>query len=99
MLYSFLRYYIDSLYPSRNVIVAGDFNDFSASKSIKTVTGKTLKDAWWGYGNGVGITYCGFHLFFRLDHILLSNQLRVGNIEVQRILLSDHRPIVLDIKY
>lgn len=92
-----LRYYIDSLYPSRNVIVAGDFNDFCASKSIETVTGNTLKDAWWGYGNGVGITYCGFHLFFRLDHILVNNRVTVRKIDVGDCQLSDHRPLVVDL--
>jgi endonuclease/exonuclease/phosphatase family metal-dependent hydrolase len=92
-----LRYYIDSLYPSRNVIVAGDFNDFSASKSIKTVTESSLKDAWWSYGNGVGITYLGFHLFFRLDHILVTNRVTVRKIDVGDCRLSDHRPLVVDL--
>lgn len=91
-----LRTYIDSLYPSRNIVVAGDFNDFSASETVKTAMGNNLQDVWWNYGTGLGITYSDFHLNLRLDHILVNDQTRVIYINVEDCRLSDHRPLVVD---
>ena len=81
----------------KTVIVAGDLNDWCGSTTLNTLMGEgdnALKDAWWEGGNGFGFTYQGWHLRFRLDHILYSDGLELQDVKVIDSNLSDHRPLI-----
>lgn len=78
------------------VIIAGDFNDWSGSYCMNTIRDGKYKDAWWEGGFGLGITYDGWHLKLRLDHILYSHHFKLENVYVEKSKFSDHRPLVAD---
>jgi len=78
------------------VIIAGDFNDWSGSYCMNTIRDGKYKDAWWEGGNGLGITYDGWHLKLRLDHILYSHHFKLENVYVEKSKFSDHRPLIAD---
>lgn len=78
------------------VIIAGDFNDWSGSYCMNTIRDGKYKDAWWEGGLGLGITYDGWHLKLRLDHILYSHHFKLENVYVEKSDFSDHRPLVAD---
>ena len=81
----------------KTIIVAGDLNDWCGSTTLNTLMGEgdnALKDAWWEGGNGFGFTYQGWHLRFRLDHILYSDGLELQDVKVIDSNLSDHRPLI-----
>lgn len=78
------------------VIIAGDFNDWSGSYCMNTIRDGKYKDAWWEGGFGLGITYDGWHLKLRLDHILYSHHFKLENVYVEKSDFSDHRPLVAD---
>jgi endonuclease/exonuclease/phosphatase family metal-dependent hydrolase len=53
-----------------------------------------LKDAFVESGNGLGISYNQHRMFFRIDHILLSKNLKAYNCTVDNSIdASDHYPI------
>lgn len=75
------------------VIVCGDFND-SPLSYVHRVIGKGLDDAFIESGNGLGISYNQNRFYFRIDHILLSKNLKAYKCTVDRsIKSSDHYPI------
>ncbi|MBR4338047.1 MAG: endonuclease/exonuclease/phosphatase family protein [Bacteroidaceae bacterium] len=77
----------------RTVIVCGDFNDTPISYSHYRVT-RLLKDAHTLSGNGFGFSYNRNKMFFRIDHILASHNLKPYRCKVDRsIKESDHYPI------
>lgn len=77
----------------RTVIVCGDFNDTPISYSHYRVT-RLLKDAHTLSGNGFGFSYNRNKMFFRIDHILASPNLKPYRCKVDRsIKESDHYPI------
>ena len=78
------------------VIIAGDFNDWSGSYCMNTIRDGKYKDAWWEGGFGFGVTYDGWHLKLRLDHILYSHHFQLKNVHVEKSVFSDHRPLVAD---
>lgn len=92
-----LRVYLDSLEAEDTpIIIAGDFNDWSGSYCMNTIRDGKYKDAWWEGGLGLGITYDGWHLKLRLDHILYSHHFKLENVYVEKSKFSDHRPLVAD---
>lgn len=92
-----LRLHLDSLEASDTpIIIAGDFNDWSGSYCLNTIRDGKYKDAWWEGGFGLGITYDGWHLKLRLDHILYSHHFKLENVYVEKSDFSDHRPLVAD---
>ena len=81
------------------LIIAGDLNDISGSKSLNTLQEELdLNDAWWKSGFGYGATSFSKHLYFRLDHILFSHHFKSTSIEIPKIDFSDHYPIVTNIE-
>lgn len=75
------------------VIVCGDFNDTPVSYT-RRVIGKGLEDAFEESGQGLGISYNQNHFYFRIDHILVSPQMKATQCVVDRqIRQSDHYPI------
>lgn len=91
-----LREVLDSIGNDHPIIVAGDMNDFNQSKSLTTIQGNNISDAWWKGGKSLGLTYSGFGLYLRLDHILYNEKLQLQQIQVGRTELSDHRPLIAD---
>jgi len=77
----------------RTVIVCGDFNDTPISYSHYRAS-RHLKDAHTLSGNGFGFSYNRNKMFFRIDHILASPNLKPYRCKVDRsIKESDHYPI------
>lgn len=81
---------------SKSTIILGDLNDVSCSYSLRTFENLGFKDAWWYGGNGIGLTFCNFPFYYRLDHILYSEGFEVQSISVPIISFSDHYPVVVD---
>ena len=80
-------------------IVFGDMNDFQYSRSMLTIMGEDLKNAWWERGFGSGMTYNRYHLKIRIDHILISKEFCAMSVFVPHLRFSDHYPVVADLKY
>lgn len=77
----------------RNVIVCGDFNDTPVSYTHHAFHRK-LKDAFVETGSGPGISYHLNRLYFRIDHIFLSKNLKVYDCTVDNVTkASDHYPV------
>ncbi len=75
------------------MIVCGDFNDSPVSYTHRVV-GKGLVDAYAEAGFGPGFSYNQSMLYFRIDHLLVSEKFRVLKCDVDRsIQASDHYPV------
>ena len=79
--------------PHSKVIVCGDFNDTPISYA-RRVIGQGMNDAFTQSGQGLGISYNRNRFYFRIDHILVSKNLRTYRCTVDRSIKdSDHYPI------
>ena len=78
-------------------IITGDFNDVPNSYTYYTIS-KDMQDAFLKKGFGLGRTYSGISPTLRIDYILAGEQFSV--VQFQRIVrqLSDHYPLVADLK-
>lgn len=77
----------------RYIIVCGDFNDTPISYSHRIIA-QDLDDAFTESGRGLGVSYNQNKFYFRIDNILISENLRAYNCTVDRsIKESDHYPI------
>lgn len=75
------------------IIVCGDFNDSPISYTCHQLK-QRLDDAYTTSGNGPGISYNRNKLYYRIDHILHSQQFKAYKCTVDRsIKISDHYPI------
>lgn len=75
------------------IIVCGDFNDSPISYTCRKMK-DMLDDAYTSSGNGPGISYNRNKLYYRIDHILHSQQFKAYKCTVDRsIKVSDHYPI------
>lgn len=75
------------------VIVCGDFNDTAISYTHRVISEK-LDDAFTESGQGLGISYNQNKFYFRIDNILVSENLKAYNCTVDRSIKdSDHYPI------
>lgn len=80
------------------VVVCGDFNDSPISYTHRVI-GEKLSDAFVQSGNGLGISYNRNYFYFRIDHILLSKNLKSYHCTVDKTIRnSDHYPIWCYIK-
>ena len=80
-------------FQGKGVVFCGDLNDIPISYAHRMMS-KGLKDAFVESGNGLGISYNQHRMFFRIDHILLSKNLKVYNCTVDNSIdASDHYPI------
>ena len=81
---------------SHSMIVMGDFNDVSGSKTMSLIEDAGLMDAWWNLGRGYGATI-HYPLPFRIDHILYSGGIKLRDVNVIRTKdLSDHDAIMAE---
>ncbi len=77
----------------RYILVCGDFNDSPISYAHHTLS-RLLDDAFVTSGRGLGISYHANRFYFRIDHILISKNLKAYNCKVDRSIgESDHFPI------
>ncbi len=75
------------------LVVCGDFNDTPLSYAHRVI-GDGLVDAFTQSGNGLGISYHENRFYFRIDHILVSDNIRTYRCTVDSsIKASDHYPI------
>lgn len=80
-------------YKGNGMIVCGDFNDSPLSYTHRVIS-ENLDDAFVESGNGFGISYNQNRFYFRIDHILLSKNLKAYQCTVDNtIKSSDHYPI------
>lgn len=81
------------------MIVCGDFNDNPISYARRTVA-KGLKDCFVETGRGLGLSYYQKGFFFRIDHILCSEDFEPFNCKVDNEMdASDHYPILCKLKF
>ena len=81
------------------MIVCGDFNDNPISYVRRTIA-KGLKDCFVETGCGLGLSYNQKGFFFRIDHILCSEDFKPYNCEVDNEMdASDHYPILCKLKF
>ncbi len=79
------------------VIVCGDFNDVPISYAYRKIKGK-LTDAFTEAGFGIGSTFAHRFLFFRIDYILHSPDIKsFGYMKITEP-YSDHYPIVCKVE-
>lgn len=79
------------------IIFCGDFNDVPVSYAYETI-GKGLQNAFVTKGAGIGNTYGSLAPTLRIDNIFLDKQFKVEQFTRIRKELSDHYPILADIK-
>jgi len=78
-------------------IVAGDFNDTPISFAVNKLS-EGLKNAFIEKGSGFGTTYYSGFPKLHIDYILVSPQFDVINYQTIDKKLSDHKPIMSDLK-
>ena len=79
-------------------IVCGDFNDNPISYSRRTIA-DGLTDCFVTSGNGLGLSYNQKGFFFRIDHVLCSDEFEPVRCEVDsKIDCSDHYPVLCWLK-
>jgi endonuclease/exonuclease/phosphatase family metal-dependent hydrolase len=83
-----------SPYPN---IVCGDFNDVPNSYPYRTI-GKGMKNAFVEKGSGIGRTFSGISPTLRIDNIFVDRRWEVQQFTRIQKKLSDHYPIIADIK-
>ena len=78
-----------------NIIIAGDFNDVPLSYTIRSLKDAVFKEAYPSLAIGPGFTYQADRLYFRIDHILYRGSLRPTSLEIPKVSLSDHYPMIM----
>jgi endonuclease/exonuclease/phosphatase family metal-dependent hydrolase len=79
------------------VIICGDFNDTPVSYTYRTIR-NGLQDAFSESGWGLGRTYHGEFPSFRIDYILHSESIEALFFSKEKIMVSDHFPIISYLK-
>lgn len=82
----------------RHIVLCGDMNATPVSYVHHCLT-KHLNDAYTRSGNGPGISFYQSHMYFRLDHIFVSPNVKAYSAKVDNtIKYSDHYPISCFVK-
>jgi endonuclease/exonuclease/phosphatase family metal-dependent hydrolase len=79
------------------VILCGDFNDVPNSYAYNTI-GKGLKNTFTEKGSGIGRTFYGISPTLRIDNIFADERFEVEQFIRIKKKLSDHFPIITDLK-
>jgi endonuclease/exonuclease/phosphatase family metal-dependent hydrolase len=80
------------------VIVCGDFNDVPVSYAYETI-GKGLRNAFVERGSGISRTFSSISPTLRIDNIFTDKQFKIMQFIRIKNLLSDHFPIIADVKF
>jgi len=75
------------------IIVCGDFNDVPVSYVYTKIKGDRLSDAFAKSGRGYGHTFNEKMFWFRIDHIMYSNDFSAFQFKVDKVDYSDHFPV------
>jgi endonuclease/exonuclease/phosphatase family metal-dependent hydrolase len=81
-----------------NFVLVGDFNATPYSYTYQVLT-KELKDSFVEKGKGFSGTYNYFAPKFRIDYVLVSEQINVEGYQQEVFDYSDHNPVVVDFKF
>ena len=82
----------------KHIVLCGDLNSTPISYVHHRLT-EELDDAYTRSGNGVGISYHRSGMYFRIDHILVSPNIKAYGAKVDSAIKdSDHYPIYCFIK-
>jgi len=79
------------------IIICGDFNDTPVSYTYRTIR-DGLQDAFTESGWGLGRTYHGEFPSFRIDYILHSESIDALFFTREKVMFSDHFPIISYLK-
>jgi endonuclease/exonuclease/phosphatase family metal-dependent hydrolase len=82
-----------SLFP---IIVCGDFNDTPVSYTYRKMKGER-NDCFTKAGNGMLFTYKTFWPIFRIDYIFSDRQFDVAHYKIEKVTLSDHYPVIVEL--
>ena len=80
------------------IIVCGDFNDVPVSYAYETI-GAGLQNAFVQKGSGISRTFSSISPTLRIDNIFADKRFTVTQFTRVKKLLSDHFPIVADMKF
>ena len=80
------------------VIVCGDFNDVPVSYAYETI-GKDLQNAFVEKGSGISRTFSSISPTLRIDNIFTDKKFEITQYTRLVKSLSDHFPIIADLKY
>jgi endonuclease/exonuclease/phosphatase family metal-dependent hydrolase len=80
------------------VVVCGDFNDVPVSYAYETI-GEGLKNAFVERGCGISRTFSAISPTLRIDNIFTDPGFKITQYTRIKKLLSDHFPIISDIRY
>jgi endonuclease/exonuclease/phosphatase family metal-dependent hydrolase len=86
----------ESPYP---VIYCGDLNTTPASYNYRYLRGKNLQDAFLEKGSGIGNTFYKLGPALRIDVCFVDTLLQVVQCMREKKNLSDHYPVITDIKW
>lgn len=79
------------------VMITGDFNDVPNSYAYHTI-GAGMKNAFVEKGSGLGRTFSGISPVLRIDNIFVDNRMDVLQFNLVKKKLSDHFPIMADVR-
>ncbi|MBI3883164.1 MAG: endonuclease/exonuclease/phosphatase family protein [Sphingobacteriales bacterium] len=80
------------------IILCGDFNDVPNSYAYETI-GNGLQNAFVKKGHGLGRTFSGIAPTLRIDNIFIDAQFSIEQFTRINKKLSDHFPIITDIRF
>jgi endonuclease/exonuclease/phosphatase family metal-dependent hydrolase len=90
--------YRDQAASAGPVLVGGDFNSTPDNPVLAPLKAAGLRDAWTECGSGPGFTYPAAKPVKRIDYLFLSGALRCNSAEVVDTQVSDHRPLLVEIR-
>lgn len=79
------------------LIICGDFNEIPLSYIYEDINSK-LTDSFLEAGSGLGITHTSNYPFMRIDYVFTSPKIETVGYQTIARELSDHYPIVVDLK-
>ena len=81
-----------------NIVVCGDFNDHPLSYTRYTLA-RGMTDCFVATGNGLGVSFNRYGMYFRIDHILCSKNIQPYECKIDaKIDASDHYPLTCWLK-
>jgi endonuclease/exonuclease/phosphatase family metal-dependent hydrolase len=78
------------------IIVCGDFNDTPVSYTYRKMKGER-NDCFTKAGSGMISTYQSFWPAFRIDYIFSDKQFDVASYKIEKVTLSDHYPVIVEL--
>ncbi len=81
-----------------HILLCGDFNDHALSYTRRTIA-QNLTDCFVSAGNGLGVSFNRYGMYFRIDHIMCSESIKPYRCEIDsKFNASDHYPVICWLK-